>query len=396
MRYSQVVASPGAEAARQVLAQAKRVVIVTKFRFRGDTIVATPFMHQLRQHLPQAQITQLTAPSVVTALAHCPHLDRMQSLEMRGVGRLRHSCELVSELRKGQYEAVFLLNRSFHCALMCTLANIPVRIGYVNEFRRPLLTVPIPYDFNRNEVDCHLDMLRAIGLEAREALPDLWLTEEEQACARTFLERQAGEAFLRRPLIAIQPGANDPGIREWGAKRYAEVADALVEQTGGTVILMGGESERATALETEQAMRHRPLNLAGALKLREALGVIGQFDLWLGNDTGLLHAAVAQRVPSVGLFGPNKVVRWGYATPRHRSLVVFPEKPAQDDATVRRCLDAITEEQVLETAYSVMSQPHKESDEPSATQRTASAVTADSPYFGTPQTSTTLLPARRR
>src|SRR5581483_2379165 len=79
------------EAVRSGLAHAERVLVVTKFRFRGDTVVATPFLGQLRRHYPEAHITLLTAPSVVTALAKWPHLDRMIPLETRGVGRWRHS-----------------------------------------------------------------------------------------------------------------------------------------------------------------------------------------------------------------------------------------------------------------------------------------------------------------
>jgi heptosyltransferase-2 len=389
-----VTCTRAAETARRALAQAERIVIVTKFRFMGDTIVATPFLGQLRRCFPDADITLLTSPSVVTALAHCPHVDRMQALDMR-VGRLRHSQELLEALWKGRYQAVFLLNRSLHCALMCALAGIPVRIGYVNEFRRPFLTVPIPYSFDRNEVDCHLDMLRAIGQPAEDALPDLWITEAERQRALDILQER-GWPGAGRLLIGVQPGANDPPIREWGAERYARVADALAEETGGSVVLMGGGAERQTAERTARAMHRPAINLTGALELREALALIGLCDLWLGNDTGLLHAAVAQRVASVGLFGPNKVVRWGYDAPRHRSLVVFPEEPARDDATVRRCLDAIPEETVLATARAVLRQPKGEFGEALYAPRTPAPAFARPPYFAATVTPAMQFSARRR
>src|SRR5438552_2692888 len=74
---AEVAASPAARRARAALAQAKRIAILTKFRFMGDTLVATPFFGQLRHHFPDADITLLAAPSVVTALQGCPHLDRI-------------------------------------------------------------------------------------------------------------------------------------------------------------------------------------------------------------------------------------------------------------------------------------------------------------------------------
>ncbi len=392
-RTAEVAHTPRAEKARQALAQARRIVILTKFRFMGDTIVATPFFAQLRRHYPDADITLLAAPSVVTALANCPHLDRILPVDMSGRSRWRHGKELHAMLRAGDYEAGFLLNRSLHCAVTCWAAGLPVRIGYINEFRRPFLTVPIPYFFDRNEVDCHLDMLRALGLPARDALPDLWMTDGEKERARQILRENGWNGT--GPLIALQPGANDAPIREWGAERYARVANALIAESGGQAVLMGGASERDTAQRTARALNTPPIDLVGKLPLREALAAIGQCDLWLGNDTGLLHAAVAQRVASVGMFGPNKVVRWGYDAPRHRSLVVFPAEPAGDDAAVRCCLDAITEESVLETARAVLHQPREER----TTEELLSlpeAVRTRPPYYAARLTAAQLVPARRR
>ncbi len=392
-RAAEVANTPMAERARQALTGAKRIVILTKFRFMGDTIVATPFFAQLRRHYPNADITLLAAPSVVTALANSPHLDHILPVDVRGRSRWQHGKELHAMLKAGDYQAGFLLNRSLHCAVTCWAAHLPVRIGYINEYRRPFLTVPIPYFFDRNEVDCHLDMLRALGLPARDALPDLWITEAEKAHAQQILRDHGWDG--KSPLIGVQPGANDAPIREWGAERFARVAEILAAENGGQIVLMGGAEERETAGRAARALKTPPIDLIGKLPLREALSTIGQCSLWLSNDSGLLHAAVAQRVASVGMFGPNKVVRWGYDAPRHRSLVVFPDSPASDDAAVRRCLDAISEESVLETARAVLNQPREER----TTEELLSlpeAVATRAPYYAARLTAAQLVPARRR
>src|SRR5579871_7004696 len=392
---NELAASVAAKRAREALAQAKRIVVLTKFRFMGDTLVATPFFGQLRRHYPDADITLLAAPSVEIALQHCPHLNRTLSVDVRGVSRWQHGKDLYRMLQTGDYQVAFVLNRSLHCAVTCALARVPVRIGYANEFRKALLTVPIPYFFDRNEVDCHLDMLRALGLPATDALPDLWISEGEREEARRLLAAKGWQEGA--PLLGVQPGANDPPIREWGAEKYAHVTEILNAEIGGSVVLMGGEAERETAQRMAHAMQKPCINLVGELDLRLALTIIGLCDLWLGNDTGLLHAAVAQRVATVGLFGPNKVVRWGYDAPRHRSLVFFPDAPARDDATVRRCLDAITETQVLDAARAVWHEPKVEpvdSASPYAPETAPAPLRA--PYFAATLDPARLVPARRR
>jgi lipopolysaccharide heptosyltransferase II len=339
--------------ARDIMADARHVAVVTKLRYMGDTIVATPCLRQLRQCVPNAEITLITSPSVATALENCPYVDRMIALHARDKSRVRQTFDLLSALRERAFTGALLLNRSFHCALTSVLAGIPIRVGYTTELRGPLITVPVPYPFDRHEVACHLNMLDALGWQTKPELPELWISPDETAKARNILLDSGWQPDI--PLIAVQPGSNDAPVRAWGAERYAKVADRLANELGGQVLIIGGSSERAEAQRTQQSMTLPAINVTGRLELRQALSMIGLADLWVGNDTGLLHAAVAQGVPSVGIFGPNKLVRWGYDASLHRSLAMIPDSPARTDSDVRRCLDAISEQSVLETAHEVYS-----------------------------------------
>ncbi len=374
-----------AERARQALMRAKRIAVLNKFKFMGDTLVATPLLRQLRQYCPEAEIDIFTSSSAATALEDYPYINRAISLKQGSGRRLQHMQELVHTLKKGHYDVAFLLNRSMQCAIATKLAGIPTRIGYKAECRSPLLTLPIPYSFDRNEISCHLDMLRALGLPAEDTLPELVFSDTIRARTYELLTEFGWRGDLNgHPLIGFQPGANDAYIREWGADRYARVADRLIEELGATVVILGGLEEKETADEMERIMTHPALNLIGKTKLREALALIGNCDLWIGNDSGLLHTAVAQGVPTIGIYGPNKVVRWGYDTKRHRSLVVFPERPAETDAAIRQCLDQIPITLVLKTAREVMN----------ATPTAFSE--AEAPYFTATQEQAQLLAARRR
>ncbi len=381
-----IAGTPRAEKVRKNLLQAKRVIVVTKFKFMGDTIVATPMLRQLKASCPQAHLTLLTSHSAAAALQDYPHLDAVQGFDQGHGLRIHHTLDLVNQLREGSYDVAFLLNRSVQCALAAQWAGIPTRIGYKAECRTPFLTLAVPYSFDRNESTCLLDMVRAVGLPTDETLPELVFSEHTRKRAYELLASfgWSGEEG-GRPLVGMQPGANDPYIREWGAKRYASVADKLIEEWGATVVLMGGREEEATALEMERQMRHPVLNLIGKSPLRESLAMIGHCNLWIGNDSGLLHTAVAQGVPSVGIYGPNKVVRWGYHTARHRSIVAFPERPAETDDAIRSCLDQIPIAEVLRAIEEVMQSP-------------ATSLQEDSlcPYFTATQDEAQRMATRRR
>jgi ADP-heptose:LPS heptosyltransferase len=101
------------------------------------------------------------------------------------------------------------------------------------------------------------------------------------------------------------------GSRSWPAERFAAVARALAGQ-GREVVLTGSAAERdrastvgAAAGLAEQA------NLAGRTGLAELAALVAGATLVVTVDTGAAHLATAYGTPSVVLFGPAPVSRWG-------------------------------------------------------------------------------------
>ena len=334
------------------IASLERVLVITKFGFLGDTIVATPFLRRLREAAPEAQITLLAGPGIPELLAGCPYVDQFKTLD-RKVGRaLATTLSDAAAIRGSRYDAAFILNRSIHSAILAALAGIPLRVGHDTELRGFSLTVRVPYDWNKPDRECALDLLRAVGAPAESAIPELWVTTEEAVLARRRLLELG--AHTDSMLVGMQPGANDAYVREWGAQRFAIVADRLAAEYGAKIALFGGAAERGTSENAAGCMREKPIVLTGSTGLREVLALISLCRLWIGNDAGLLHAAAALGVPTVGIFGPTKARRWGYAGGCNRTVVVYPTAPARDPKTIRRCLDAITPEMVYDAAQEII------------------------------------------
>jgi len=330
----------------------ERILVITKFGFLGDTIVATPFLRRLREAAPNARITLLTGPGIPELLAGCPYVDEIKTLDRKAGRALAGTLTDAAAIRASRYDAAFVLNRSIHSAILTALAGIPMRVGHDTELRGFSLTVRVPYDWNKPDRECALDLLRAVGAPADPAMPQLWVTQEESDGARERLhELSADEDSI---LVGMQPGANDAYVREWGAQRFATVADRLAEEYGARIVLFGGAAERATSDRVASTMQENPIVLTGSTGLREVLALISLCRLWIGNDGGLLHAAAALGVPTVGIFGPTKARRWGYEGGCHRTIAVYPPSPARDPKTIRMCLDAITPESVYAAAQELI------------------------------------------
>ena len=116
------------------------------------------------------------------------------------------------------------------------------------------------------------------------------------------------------PVLAVGPTANWGG-KQWPAERSADVA-ARATDTGGvlpgaSVAVLGAESERAMAQPLLDGLpAERVVDLIGR-PLRIAAACIARSDLYVGNDSGLMHIAAAVGTPTLGLFGPSSEVRYG-------------------------------------------------------------------------------------
>jgi heptosyltransferase-2 len=310
----------------KVSGDVRRILIATKFRFIGDTLLAIPIFRAARAQWPDAHIALLTGKNAGVLLQNNPYLDEIIEFDpyKSDKGR-RPYLSLVRRLRAGRFDLCLALNRSFHSALTPWLGGIRIRAGFESEGRGPLLNRRVPYDREKSEIACYFDVLHAVAPYApvNPAL-ELWVSEGETRQARERLREASGADVSRTRLIGMQPGASLPRKR-WGAACFAQVADALLRQDPGRrIVLIGGPEERDAAEEMLACcvpeMRAQVISFAGACDLRGSLALVSELGLFVGNDTAVMHSAVALGVPTVSLFGPTNPRKWGNYGPCHRVL----------------------------------------------------------------------------
>jgi ADP-heptose:LPS heptosyltransferase len=96
----------------------------------------------------------------------------------------------------------------------------------------------------------------------------------------------------------------------WSEKKFAGIADRLIEEQDATVLLCGTKEETELVSSVVSAMRESGRregavrNLAGRTPGVAALAaVFSRSDLVIGNDSGPLHLAAATGVPSIAIYG---------------------------------------------------------------------------------------------
>ncbi|MDR3709647.1 MAG: glycosyltransferase family 9 protein [Capsulimonadaceae bacterium] len=329
---SPAVAVAASETSRRVASPDFRAIMVTtKYRYLGDTLLTGPALKAIRKQWPNAHVTLLTGPNAADLMRNCPYVNSIipfnpESRENRGLNLYVH---LVPELRRRGIDAAIVYHTSAHAALTPWLARVPYRIGWAGFERRDrLFSDTLPYDPERNELECNLDMVRHIapGLEADNSV-ELWLSAEE-------LEDVPDSIRVDDRIIGLQPGATNDGKR-WPAPYYAELAQLLLDRgLAGRIAVIGGPDELIAGEEMLSAcsniVRERTINLVGKTRLRQTLAVLSRLALFVGNDTAIRHTTVALDVPSVGLFGPTNNRKWGNHCSPRQEIMISPTGVMQD------------------------------------------------------------------
>lgn len=289
-------------------------ILVIRYRYIGDTVLAVPALRNLRRAFPDAKIDVLVEPGTGDILGPCPYKDELLYWQPRrrhgATPRAGVQVGLLGParwLRARRYDRVYILRRSFSSALLPFLAGIPRRVGFATQGRSFLLTHSTPYPDDKHEVECFLDVLRADNIPILDTHNEGWC---DPAAEAKVLPVFAGRT--RPQVMLCAKSAYAP--KEWTPERFAMIAAWLVNERGCDLHICDAPGNRGY-YEAIFAALPAPLarewtDWSARLTLRESLAAICRMDLVIGIDTGLLHLAAGFHVPVVALFGPLDPVRW--------------------------------------------------------------------------------------
>ena len=291
-----------------------RRILVVRNRYVGDTMLAVPFLRNLRRRFPHAVIDVLCESGAAALLADCRYADELLEWKrpprVRRVvrGSLANVIATARWIHDRGYDRAYLLKRSLSSVLLGWLAGIPYRIGF-RTIGACLLSRAVPVVPHRHQAELYLDLLRADGIAVDDGRNECWTTPDAVARADALLAGVAAD----RPRVFLAPQSTDVK-RLWPLDRFARIIDWLVGERGCEVFLCGAPADGRVHAELLQLVsRDTVLHVhdhSAKLSLREVGGLLARMDLCLGVDTGLPHIAAANGVPVVVLAGPTDPNRW--------------------------------------------------------------------------------------
>src|SRR5829696_744968 len=324
--------------------QRARRVLCVRLDTIGDVVMTGPAIRALAESGSRPAITLLTSPAGARVAALMPDVDEVISWEapwMKASAPGRDGAAeraMVDDLRARRFDAAAIVTvysqSPLPAALLCRMADVPLRLAHCRENPYQLLTdhvpEPEPDELVRHEVRRQLDLVASVGARTVDERLRVRVPDEARAGLGSLLAELGIDA--ERPWAVVHPGASAPS-RRYPAGHWVEVCRLLAARV--QLVFSGDAGESALAERIADAAGIPSRSLAGRLELAELAALLDAAPLLLAGNTGPVHIAAAVGTPVVDVYA--------LTNPQHTPWAV-PSRVLSRDVPCRWCYKSICPE----------------------------------------------------
>ena len=286
--------------------KSREKVLIVGPAWVGDMVMSQALYRALKEVNPETYISVLAQGGLKPLFERMPEVDEILQFDLRyGELKLGKRKRIGESLRKKNFNKAFILPLSFKSALVPWHAQIEERIGWRGEWRNVLLT-----DCRTLDKDAYpLMVQRFMSLAYPESdLPPKAILYPKllPKSSHIDVEIHGINIEIEGDLLAIYPGAQFGGSKQWPADYYAEVVN-MVLKNGWRVWVFGSFNDRSVTdsimEKVDKRLRDRCIDLVGRTDLAEATDLLVFASVVLSNDSGLKHIAAALEKNVIGRYG---------------------------------------------------------------------------------------------
>ncbi len=286
--------------------QASRILVVCTRRI-GDVLLSLPAIKNLRIAYPDSVIDLLLFSGTEGIPSQISYIDNIITVTERPT--FAEHCKLfLNIIFKYQLSISFLPGD--RPVIYCWVAA-RIRLGSLimtrkHAWKRKLLSEWVPHDdLNTHTVIMNLKVVELLGIKTNVNV-DIEL----------FSKKKITQNIIKFPqkspyaVFHISPKFN---YKQWRIRGWQELAKLFNEELGIQVVLVGGHgvAEKQYGLDLMQSMPPDTVNLVGQVSLTKlSEGLLGTA-IYVGTDTAVTHLAAMLGVPTLALYGPSNVKKWG-------------------------------------------------------------------------------------
>ena len=300
----------------------KNILIVRQHNQLGDMLCSVPLFAALRKKFKDASITLVASPMNYKFFSGGvnPFIDEVIVYDKSTV---KHIFRFLKKLRSRKYDigivpSTFSISKTSHYINFLSGAKIRAGVNSINgKTKKVGYLLNVKSDFFWDEKKMHqternLDIGRLIGCDLTEEEKknvSIKLSKEEIE----FADKYAADNFpdKSRKIIAFHPGAGKKANR-WDKDNFVKLIRKLYEKYGCYAVLTSGpvDTEITDYIKARLEESNISVTIPSCMTAREEGAILKKTDLYISNDTGMMHVAAYMNADVIGLFGPTHGYEW--------------------------------------------------------------------------------------
>jgi heptosyltransferase-2 len=271
----------------------------------------SPTIALLKKQYPHSFLTTWLAPRSTKQITQClPAIDHVIEAPIKQ--SIANHLHLTKKLRRLNFSTGLVMSpgQLIKSAAYLFLSGASQRIGHqyplFNKKQcRLFLTQAINEDPALHDIEQNLNLLKPLNIP----LPKQPVTYSLNLSPKSEQEADLifNELGIKDPkkIIGLHPGSSPDHIwKRWPSQNFIALGRHLAQKTNAHILIFGGPQEEKIKQAIAQSLGPSHASPISSDLLTSAT-LIKKCNLFISNDSGLMHVAAALKVPTLGLFGPT-------------------------------------------------------------------------------------------
>jgi ADP-heptose:LPS heptosyltransferase len=295
----------------------KNILIIRQHNQFGDMLASVSLFRAVKETFPDSEITLLAGPENYYAVCKNEFIDELFIFEKKRLINPNYYIQLKNILNRN-YDLVIVpvtVAISSTSCILAGLAKSKIKIGpnsLNGQINKEAYVFTNVVDMNWKKCpDAHvsdfiLDIIRPFGIKTKNYKSSISFDENDITAAKKFISSFKTED--ENKLVGFHIGAGKPQ-NKWPLEKYIELINTLKTLYKLDIYFTGSAAD---AEEINYMKTH--LNTKAGYFIDRTVpqlaALVSLSDLFITNDTGVMHVAGATNVSQVSLFGPTNPFNW--------------------------------------------------------------------------------------
>lgn len=282
-------------------------LLVIRFSSIGDIVLTSPVLRCIKQQMPDAEVHYLTKKAFLPVVQAIGHTDKIYSI-------VKDISEVIDSLKNERYDFIVDLHhnlRTMQVKLALSLSHGPAlkkksaAFPKLNIEKWLMVNIRINRLPEMHIVDRYFETVKWLGIKNDGQGLEYHIPPAEEVDLNSLPEP------FRNGYIGFVTGAN-----RYTKQLPAHKIISLCKKIDNPIVLLGGKTDEAKALEIEKAIGNKVYNACGKYSIHGSASLVKQAKKIITHDTGLMHIASAFKKDIISVWG-NTIPEFG----------MYPYKP---------------------------------------------------------------------